>query len=41
MREALINRKTNETNISIEILLDGTGKSDVFSTYLLTALSFF
>jgi len=28
MREALINRKTNETNISIEILLDGTGKSN-------------
>jgi imidazoleglycerol-phosphate dehydratase len=28
MRKAEINRKTNETNISIEILLDGTGKSD-------------
>jgi imidazoleglycerol-phosphate dehydratase len=28
MRKAEINRKTNETNISIEILLDGTGKSN-------------
>jgi len=28
MRKAEINRKTSETNISIEILLDGTGKSD-------------
>ena len=28
MRKAEINRKTNETNISIKILLDGTGKSN-------------
>jgi len=28
MRKAEINRKTSETNISIEILLDGTGKSN-------------
>lgn len=28
MRKAEVSRKTNETNISIKILLDGTGKSD-------------
>ena len=28
MRKAEISRKTNETNISIKVLLDGTGKSD-------------
>jgi len=44
MREASVNRKTNETNIQLELNLDGTGKSSIhtgigFLDHMLTLAS--
>ena len=45
MREAKLERNTNETQISLEINLDGTGKAEIqtgigFFDYMLTLLAF-
>ena len=45
MRKAKLERNTNETQISLELNLDGTGKADIqtgigFFDHMLTLLSF-